>query len=91
MGDTMTTPTILLRTRRTASDQLEIDGLLQEILELRDRVSDLEMDAAALADTLHASVALNHKLTEDNARLKICVRRNLWDTYNDILDRQAAA
>jgi len=65
-------------------NQAAIDSLLT-------RIADLKTDIEALRETLHASVALNHKLHEENARLRICLKRNLWETYGIVLDRQAAA
>lgn len=74
-----------------AINQLVIDGLLLENRELLDRVLDLEADNAALRETLRASVAMLHTLQEQNARLRICMRRNLWDTYGRITERRRAA
>ena len=60
-----------------------------DILELRDRVRDLASDNRALRETLRASVDLNHTLTEQNARLRICLRRNLWEIYGAVIGRAA--
>jgi hypothetical protein len=76
---------------RADVDRLVIETLALSESELKDRVRELEIDNQALRDTLHASVALNQQLVEQNTRLRICLRRNLWETYGAVLTRTKAA
>lgn len=76
--------------RTRAADQLAIETLALSESELLERVADLQADNLALRETLHASVNLNHTLMEQNARLRICLKRNLWDVYGRIIERRAA-
>jgi regulator of replication initiation timing len=69
---------------RAELDAAIVDSLLT-------RIADLYSDIEALREVLQASVDLNHKLTEQNARLRICVRRHLWDSYGVAVQSEAAA
>jgi hypothetical protein len=67
-----------------------VDSLLMTLLERDERIADLESDNAALRETLHASVELNHHQHEQIARLKVCLRRDLWETHGAIIERRVA-
>lgn len=79
---------ILLRTKRDPSDQLIIDGLLQENLELRDRVADLEASNDVLVQlTSRLMVALVRVISTRQPDMKHIEqerRQRLLDELRDL-------
>jgi hypothetical protein len=66
------------------STTLEIQHLALENAGLRE-------DNRALRETLRESVTMLHTLTEQNKRLRTCLRRDLWAIYGRVTEPKRRA
>lgn len=61
-----------------------------DYVELRARVRDLEAERDTFREILHAALLELHALTKSNARLRPCLRRDLWIRYGCDRTQKAA-